>query len=168
MSDGHIVTDRFELVPLTVDDAAEMAGVLSDPGLYEFIGGAPPAVADLHAWYTRLVAGRSPDGRQQWFNWIVRRTPDGRAVGTVQATVTEEGRQAEIAWIVGADFQGQGYATAAAGALVEWLDGRGVRTITAHVHPEHQASMVVAERAGLQPTDRFEDGERLWIRADVG
>ncbi|TDD68476.1 N-acetyltransferase [Jiangella aurantiaca] len=168
MSAGLIATDRFELVPLTVDDAADMVEVLSDPALYTFIGGTPPSLPELRSRYSRLVAGRSPDGRQEWLNWIIRRTPDGRAVGTVQATVTDEGRQAEIAWVVGAAFHGQGYATAAAVALVAWLDERGVRTITAHVHPEHQASMTVAERAGLRPTERFDDGERLWIRPVVG
>ncbi|SEF15116.1 GNAT family N-acetyltransferase [Jiangella alba] len=162
---SRIVTSRFELVPLTVDDADDMVEVLSDPALYTFIGGAPPTLTWLRERYARLVAGRSPDGRQQWHNWIVRRTPDARAVGTVQATVTDEGRQAEIAWIVGAAFQGQGYATAAAVALVEWLDARGVQTVTAHVHPEHQASMAVARSAGLRATDRYEDGERVWIRS---
>lgn len=168
MSGGRIVTDRFELVPLTVDDAADMVEVLSDPALYTFTGGAPPSLPELRSRYARLVAGRSPDGRQEWLNWIVRRRTDGRAVGTVQATVTDGGRQAEIAWVVGAAFQGQGYATAAAVALVDWLDERGVRTVSAHIHPEHRASMTVAERAGLRPTERFDDGERLWIRHVVG
>ncbi|WP_053206551.1 GNAT family N-acetyltransferase [Jiangella muralis] len=161
---SRIVAGRCELVPLTVDDAADMVDVLSDPALYTYIGGAPPTLPWLRERYARLVAGRSPDGRQQWHNWIVRRTLDAHAVGTVQATITDEGRQAEIAWIVGAAFQGQGYATTAAVALVQWLDARGVQTVTAHVHPEHQASMAVARRAGLHPTDRYEDGERVWIR----
>jgi RimJ/RimL family protein N-acetyltransferase len=162
--DGRIVADRFELVPLTVADATDMVEVLSDPQLYTFIGGTPPTLAELRSRYSRLVEGRSPDGREEWLNWIIRRTPDRRAVGTVQATVTDQGRSAEIAWIVGAAFQGRGYASAAAVALVGWLDGRGVRTITAHVHPDHEASGAVAARAGLLPTERFEDGERRWLR----
>lgn len=168
MSIGRIVADRLELVPLLVDDAADMVDVLADPALYTFIGGTPPTLAELRTRYDRLVAG-SPDDRQEWLNWIIRRRPDARAVGTVQATVTDEGRQAEIAWVVGTAFQGQGYATAAAAALVGWLDGRGVHTVVAHVHPDHVASAAVAERAGLRPTDRFDDGERLWMRAaDAG
>lgn len=161
---GRVVADRLELVPLTVDDAADMVDVLSDPALYTFIGGTPPTLPELRSRYARLVVGRSPDGRQEWLNWIIRRRPDGLAVGTVQATVTDEGQEAEIAWIVGAAFQGQGYASAAAAALVGWLDGSGVRTITAHVHPDHQASSAVAARAGLRPTELFDDGERLWVR----
>lgn len=165
---GRVVTDRFELVPLTVDDAADMVDVLGDPALYTFIGGTPPTLAELRSRYARQAVGRSPDGSQQWLNWIIRRRPDARAVGTVQATVTGGGREAEIAWVVGTAFQGQGYATAAAVALVGWLDARGITTIAAHVHPDHAASAAVAARAGLQPTERFDDGERLWIRPHVG
>ncbi|WP_198663449.1 GNAT family N-acetyltransferase [Jiangella endophytica] len=168
MSGGRIVAGPCDLVPLTVDDAADMVDVLSDPALYTFIGGAAPTLPQLRERYTRQVAGRSLDGRQQWHNWIVRRRSDDHAVGYVQATITDEGRQAEIAWVVGTAFQGHGYATAAAAALVGWLDQRGVETITAHVHPDHRASMAVAERAGLRPTDQYEDGERLWIRPVVG
>ncbi|MBB5787110.1 GNAT family N-acetyltransferase [Jiangella mangrovi] len=168
MSGGRVVTERFELVPLTVDDAADMAEVLADPALYAFIGGAPPTLPELRARYERLAAGRSPDGSEEWLNWVVRRRPDSRAVGYVQATVTDEGRQAEIAWVVGTAFQGQGYATAAAAALVGWLDARGVHTVVAHVHPDHAASEAVARRAGLHPTDHYEDGERRWIRPRIG
>jgi hypothetical protein len=50
-------TARVDLVPLRVEHAAEMAGVLSDPALHTFIGGAPLSAAELRERYTRLVAG---------------------------------------------------------------------------------------------------------------
>ncbi len=145
-------------------DAAEMAGVLRGAALHEFTGGSPPTVAELRARYARQAAGRSPDGREEWRNWVLRREPGGEAVGYVQATVTDEGRRAEIAWVVGLDWQGHGYATEAAQALVTWLDSRGVRVIQAHVHPRHAASAAVARRAGLRPSGAVEDGEQLWLR----
>jgi RimJ/RimL family protein N-acetyltransferase len=85
-------------------------------------------------------------------------------VGTVQATLRIGGGQAEIAWVVGQRWQGQGYATEAARALVGWLDARGVTTITAHIHPGHHASATVAARAGLRPTAEISGGERVWRR----
>jgi hypothetical protein len=94
-SDGpeadRIVTARLKLVPLAVGDAEEMVGVLGDERLYAFTGGRPPTLAELRARYAQLVVGRSPDGTEQWRNWIVR-LRDGRAVGTVQATITAGGR----------------------------------------------------------------------------
>jgi hypothetical protein len=37
-------TERLDLVPLTVEDADEIVGVLADERLYDFIGGAPPSL----------------------------------------------------------------------------------------------------------------------------
>ncbi|MFC6899691.1 GNAT family N-acetyltransferase [Nonomuraea dietziae] len=116
----------------------------------------------LRARYTRQVAGRSPDGLEEWRNWIVRRGHDGQAVGYVQATITEQGRRAEIAWVIGLAWQRRGYASQAATALVAWLFDRGVEQVVAHIHPDHAASAAVAAKAGLSPTDQFDDGERLW------
>jgi RimJ/RimL family protein N-acetyltransferase len=62
------------------------------------------------------------------------------------------------------DWQGHGYAAEAAGALVAWLDSRGVTTVRAHIHPGHAASAAVARRAGLAPTGHVDDGEQLWQR----
>jgi RimJ/RimL family protein N-acetyltransferase len=166
-SDGpggdRIVTARLELVPLAVDDAEDMVAVLGDERLYTFTGGRPPTLEELRARYARLVVGRSPDGTEQWRNWIVR-LRDGRAVGTVQATITAAGRAAEVAWVIAVAWQGQGLASEAARGLVAWLEAGGVQTITAHVHPDHHTSAAVAARAGLAAIGEVHDGERVWRR----
>lgn len=164
MTDGddQLSTRSLTLSPLRPDDAAEMVRVLSDERLYSFTGGRPPTVDELRARYERLAVGHSADGSQEWRNWIVRRRRGGRAVGTVQATITMAADRAEVAWVIGAPWQGRGYATQAAGALVRWLLARGVGTITAHVAPGHAASERVAARAGLVPSGEIEDGERVW------
>ena len=164
MTSEHIPSARLSLVPLAVSDAEEMVGVLSADALYTFTGGTPPGLGELRDRYARLAVGRSPDGSQEWCNWIVRREPGGQAVGYVQATIMDSGARAEIAWVIGLDWQGHGFASEAARALVAWLDSRGVTIIQAHVHPEHAASAAVARRAGLLPTGHFDDGEQLWQR----
>jgi RimJ/RimL family protein N-acetyltransferase len=163
-ADERIVTARLELAPLTVADADEMVLVLGDRRLHEFIGGHPATLDELRDRYARLVKGGSVDGSQAWHNWGVRQLADRRAVGTVQATVTGGGRAAEVAWMVGVPWQGQGIASEAAKAVVAWLERRRVRTIIAHVHPANRASAVVATRAGLTPTGTYHHGERLWRR----
>jgi RimJ/RimL family protein N-acetyltransferase len=164
MTTDRLSTARLRLDPLTVADAAEMVGVLSGTALYVFTGGAPPGLDELRARYQRQAAGRSPDGREEWHNWILRREPGGEAVGYVQATITDDGQRAEIAWVTGLDWQGQGYATETAQALVTWLDSRGAGVIQAHIHPGHAASAAVARRAGLRPSGVTHDGEQLWLR----
>jgi RimJ/RimL family protein N-acetyltransferase len=90
----------------------------------------------------------------------MRRREDYRAVGHLQSTVV--GHTAAVAWVVGTAFNGQGFATEAARVLVAWLRDNGVVEIEASIHPGNVPSQVVASRAGLQPTDRIDDGEVVW------
>jgi RimJ/RimL family protein N-acetyltransferase len=173
-SPGHvdrgaaITTERLRLTPLRIEDADEMAVVLDDEGLHKFIGGRPAAPRELRKRYAQLVAGSSNPG-ETWLNWIVRRRADGRAVGTVQATLTsgDAGRIAHVAWVVGVEWQGRGFASEAARALVRWLRAQGADEILANIHPSHRASATVAAGAGLRPTDEQVDGEQVW-RASAG
>jgi uncharacterized protein (DUF1684 family) len=151
-----------DLTPLTVDHAAAMVAVLSDPSLYEFTGGAPPTLDELTARYARQTVGHSPDGSEQWRNWVV--LLDSAPVGYVQATVV--GDSAEVAWVIAPAAQGRGVATRASREMVERLTALGVRRLVAHVHPDHVASARVAERLGLRRTDVVEDGEVRWVRDD--
>ncbi|MEV1022255.1 GNAT family N-acetyltransferase [Streptomyces sp. NPDC050264] len=154
-------TERLDLLPLEVAHAEEMAGVLSDPALHTFIGGAPHTPHSLRARYERLTAG-SPDPAVTWLNWVIRLRDESCPTGTVQATVTES--VTEIAWVVGTPWQGRGIAGEAARGLVDWLGGQRVRSVIAHVHPDHHASAAVARSAGLAPTGIRQDGEIRWIR----
>ncbi|WP_330283325.1 GNAT family N-acetyltransferase [Streptomyces sp. NBC_00588] len=162
MDIGTIRTTRLDLLPLQVSHAAEMAVVLSDPALHTFIGGSPSTPEALRQRYERLVAG-SPDPAVSWCNWVLRETSESRLVGTVQATVA--GPTAEIAWVVGTPWQGRGYASEAARALVDHLSGRSLHTVIAHIHPDHLASAAVARAAGLAPTAEMQDGEVRWRRS---
>jgi RimJ/RimL family protein N-acetyltransferase len=154
------VTIRLD--PLRVTDAEEMVVVLADPGLYGFIGGRPPTVAELTDRYRHQVVGRSVDGHEEWLNWIVR-DADDCAVGYVQATL-HDGDRAEIAWVIGRAWQGHGYATAAARCMVGLLRSRGVRRVEAYIAVGHGASERVAARTGLAATGELDsEGEQLWL-----
>lgn len=160
-----IHTGRLTLLPLAVEHAEEMAAVLADPDLHTFIGGAPATAQELRSRYERLVAG-SPDPAVSWCNWVVQLCDAACLAGTVQATVTADvdghAGVAEIAWMVGTDWQRRGIATEAAQGLVAWLRTQGARTVIAHIHPDHTASAAVATAAGLQPTGPWHDGEIRW------
>jgi RimJ/RimL family protein N-acetyltransferase len=139
-----------------------MYEILKDPSLYEFIGGTPPSdVRELTSRYEFWEKRLSPDGTELWLNWVMSLQPGGRLIGTVQSTVlTSHG---EIAWTVGSKWQNQGYATEAAGRILQWIVSElGVRRVQASIHPTHAASIKVAERLGLRPTDQRTGSELLW------
>ncbi|MFF0743665.1 GNAT family N-acetyltransferase [Streptomyces sp. NPDC004111] len=157
-----ITTDRLDLLPLALEYAPEMAKVLADPALHTFTGGVPLCEDALRARYERQLRG-APDPGTDWLNWVVRLRGEGRLTGTVQATVT--GEVAELAWVVGTDWQGRGIATEAAAGLAGRLAARpGIRELRAHIHPGHRASQAVARALGLRPTDTVLDGEVRWTR----
>lgn len=159
--DDTVITERLRLEPLGPDDAGEMVDVLGDPALYEFIGGSPPTPGELASRFHAWAAG-APRPGEEWRNWIIRLGESGEALGHLQATIVDDRRAADIAWLVATGSQGRGYASEAAVALVRWLRDHGVRDITAHVHPDHAASGRVAAAAGLLPTGEVDDGEVVW------
>ena len=162
-------TLRLTLEPLRVDHAEEMTAVLADSSLYAFTGGEPPSLSELRARYELQASGRSPDGAEAWLNWIVRRRDDGHAIGFVQAAISTDPpppapATAVLAWVLGAGYQGMGFAREAGDALIAWLALVGVRRLVAYIHPEHTASMGVARALGLAPTDERVDSEVVWAR----
>jgi len=146
-------------MPLRSADAFEMVAVLADKDLYFFTGGSPPSVTELASQYESQVAG--PSAGEVWHNWIIRSLETGLAMGFVQATIT--GDASDIAWVIGTEWQGRGFASEAAAAVCEWLDSDGVERFTAHIHPKHVASQRVAASLGLLATKQVDtDGEVVW------
>ncbi|MDP9225429.1 MAG: GNAT family N-acetyltransferase [Actinomycetota bacterium] len=158
LTEGHV-----RLEALRAKHAKELAPLLNDRSLHRFTGGQPLSPAALEERYRRWEARRSPDGHERWFNWVIRRQDDGRAVGVAQATIRE--RQAEVAWTVARRWQDRGYAKRVAEMLVRWLTQEMGLEVIAHINPNHAASEAIATAAGLAPTADVEEGERVWRMA---
>lgn len=160
-SDLEIRTARLKQVPLRRTHATILFPVLTDDALYTFTGGtAPSSEAALAERYAPLETRRSPDGNELWLNWLIWQVEEDEGVGFTQATVLPT--HAYVAWVVGTRWQGRGYASEAASALVEHLRTLGVPEIRACVHPSHVASRRVAQNAGLRATPDVIDGEEVW------
>jgi RimJ/RimL family protein N-acetyltransferase len=147
-----------------LEHADELAALLDDLSLHRFIGDKPATPEQLRARLERQMRGRSPDGKDVWLNWVVRKRRTGQIVGTMQATIRVEqtARIAVLAWVVGSAHQGQGMATEAAGLMASWLRRQGIVRLRAHIHPQHNSSMAIAAAIGLKPTNTSVCGERRW------
>jgi len=157
-----IRTSRLDLIPLRREHAELMYPLLRETTLYEFTGGDPPASQEaLAALYERRETRRSPDGRERWLNWMIRDRDTAEAVGYAQATITVS--KANVAWVVGNRWQGRGFATEAARAVVALLVAQGVSGIQACIHQRHLASQRVAANAGSRRSLFLSDGEEVWV-----
>jgi RimJ/RimL family protein N-acetyltransferase len=167
-----IRTDRLLLEPLTPDHAESMFEVLRDPQIYRHLDyGPPPSVEHLRSLYQRLQAGRSPDGRELWFNWAV--SPQGGCpIGYVQATVLGNG-SAWVAYVFSPAQWGRGWAGEATRAMIDHLaERRGVRRCMAVAEADNRRSIALLARLGFSPAQGHEPegagltpSERLFILA---
>ncbi len=141
-----------------------MVEVLADASLYEYTGGEAPSLEQLQRRYVAQVVGHSENHLQGWLNWIVRPINGGALMGFVQATLERKASEllANIAWVISPIHQGHGVASEATKAMALWLQFKGVNCLQAYVHPEHQASMGVARKQSLHPTNLTDGIEILW------
>ncbi len=137
--DVHLVTDRFVLRTLQVEDA-------------ETLGVAVEWIQAKRAQQERL--GYSP--------WAVISRTDGRLVGFC-GLFAREVQGITLGYAILPNDQGRGCATESAGAVLDWAEGRGI-PVYASIRPPNPASVRVLERIGMQLADRGRDasGER-WI-----
>jgi RimJ/RimL family protein N-acetyltransferase len=165
--DDRIQTARLALMPVTAEETEELAPIFGDKRLYAFTGGEPGTIEELRKTFAQLAEDRAASVSAQ-LNWVVRRLVDRVAIGMLQAVFSDGGRAAEIAWVVGVPWQGHGFASEAARAVVAWLEGQGVQQVTAWIRPGHHASEAVATRAGLDAIDAHrvmrQHTEQLWRR----
>jgi RimJ/RimL family protein N-acetyltransferase len=154
-----IESDRAVLVALRSGDADDLAGLLDEPDLREWLGASD--VRELRDRFTAWESRRSPDDAELWLNWVVRERQDGRALGWVQATVRED--SATVAYALLRAERGAGAASDAVRTLVRWLHTRlGVRTVTAEIDDANAASARVAVAAGFERTIHRAGDEVVW------
>ena len=129
---------------------------LSDAeAIFEY--GSDPQVARYADWPIRTSVDQiveSLRGRSAlWesgaeFYWVITLPPEDRAIGGISCCVVED--SVEIGFLLNRRYWGNGLATDAARAIVEWaLSVPSIRRVWATCDTENLASARVLEKAGL-------------------
>lgn len=112
----------------------------------------------------RIQAQQDPDG----LGALCAVRAEGEVVGWATTVMNDErARVAEVAYYVLPEFQGRGYASAAANLLVGYaLDELNAHSVMAKVQADNDASERVLEKLGFQEVGRqrenfYKDGEYL-------
>ena len=134
----QIRTPRLNLRSPNANDAAELWPLVSDSRLTTFLAWEPHhAIEETQEMLNSLIQSqRSGAG----FHWIA--SADGRVVGLVSLIDVRRRHRswtmdrAELAYWIGYPFQGMGYATEAARAIVEY----GIKTLHFHKIRVYHAS----------------------------
>jgi [ribosomal protein S5]-alanine N-acetyltransferase len=142
-------TTSLTLVPITLEEVHAMIRAMS-----------PAEKAQLSAdWLARVHASTSADPWTHGFFIVHRET--GTTIGRCGFKgPPESDGVVEIAYGVEPDQQGKGYATEAAGALVNYAFASGnVRVVRAHTLPEPNASTRVLTKCGFRRVGEVIDPE---------
>jgi ribosomal-protein-alanine N-acetyltransferase len=134
----HIETPRLKLRPPTEEDAVELLPLVSDERLTTFLAWKPHrAIEETRDMLNSLIQSqRSGAG----YHWIA--SANGKIIGLVSLIDVKHSHRtwtldrAELAYWVGYPFQGLGYATEAAQAVVEY----GMKTLKLHKIRVYHAS----------------------------
>ena len=154
-------TDRLRLRPWTTapGDLARLTDLYGRPEVTRWLGGGPSVPpADLVARWAQVHE------RDDRFGcWAIER-PDGVVAGTVLFKPLPDGvGEIEVGWHLHPDSWGHGYATEAAGAVIERGFGAGVPEVYAVVRPGNAASTAVCRRLGMAPLGRL----RRWYGVEL-
>jgi [ribosomal protein S5]-alanine N-acetyltransferase len=152
------------LEPQVAEHAKEMFVVLSDPAIYEFENEPPWSVNEVRQRFQELESRKSPNGQEQWLNWVVR-LPTGQLAGFVQATVYPQGRAA-VAYEFSSAHWGRGYARRSLEAMFSELAERyEVTLVCAVLKKPNFRSLRLLERLGFTMATP-EEHERCGIELD--
>lgn len=144
----RITTPRLVLRPMRVEDAPVLVAYRNDPQIAHFQDWDLPYT--LERAVERLAEQQERDDLVpgEWTTFGVEL--DGELIGDVVCHLDERSAIAEIGYTLRGEFHGHGYATEAAGALVDHiLATTPAHRIEASLDPENVASMRVLEALGL-------------------
>lgn len=158
-------TERLTLRPLAPGEAEAYAAMRYHPDVAKWLSPAPAAPVDA----ARAAIERY---RQSWRDhgygpWAIFR--DGRLVGHAGLNFVPEFGETEVLWSLHPDVWGQGLATEAARAALDFgFRTRELDLIFAVTRPDNLASQAVMKRLGLiyRRDVVYRDVDSVWFDID--
>jgi RimJ/RimL family protein N-acetyltransferase len=149
-----VETDRLRLRAHTIEDASKVTALWSNPEVTRYIGGKP--LTDEECW-SRLLRYVGHWSMLGFGYWVVEERATGEFVGEVGFSDYKRdvepslGAVPEVGWVLTPSKHGMGYATEAVQAVLGWgRDRFGLSPVTCLIHPNHQASIHVAQKCGFK------------------
>lgn len=143
-----IATSRLALRRLTKDDVDALAAIQRDPEVMRYLGGprTRALAQELLGWIIEAE-------RKQGFGlWATTLREDGTLIGRCGILIQDVDGETEheIAYLLGREWWGNGYATEAAAAIRDHARTRlGFERLISLIAPENVASQAVATRIGM-------------------
>lgn len=144
---ARVETERLVLRPPEPSDVQPMFEMHQDPDVVRFLGTGTPGDITV-AW--RNVAMMIGHWHMRGYGpWIITRRSDGAIIGRAGLWHADGGPGVELGWMIRRDAWGQGFATEAARAALDWA-WEHVHTdrIVSVINTDNRQSIRIAEKLG--------------------
>ena len=163
----NTATPQIALRQYKESDLPDVHRYFSDPEVVRFLRGEPMTEDEALAFLKQSIAYAS-DQPQHRFPFAIVLSQTDRVVGGCILSITSpEHREARIAYHIGREHWGRGYATEAVTQLLGWAFAtQNLHRIAAACRPENAASVRVLSKVGMTlegclREERWKDG-RWW------
>lgn len=150
-------TGRLTLRPFRASDADAQAAMMGDAVVMHHLGGQPLSRED--SW-RKLLNGHAFWSLLGYGYWAVERRSDGVMIGQIgfadfkRAVTPAIETIPEMGWLFAREAFGQGYATEAGMAALDWADATlAAPEIVAIIDADNVASIRVAEKCGFNENE---------------
>ena len=159
----EIKTARLTLRPLEPCDLETTHAYAGDAANTEYMVHLPNRAKQETAQFLRKAIAEWGKDRPQSYEFAV--VLGKKHIGAVSIYLDDSGEACELGWIIHRDFQGNGYATEAAKAVLDFaFDRLNVKKVCAHCDHRNEPSYRVMQKIGLA-LER-EDGLRRYKGSD--
>jgi RimJ/RimL family protein N-acetyltransferase len=162
---AEIRTTRLVLREFRPDDHAAVHRYAADPEVVRFQDWGPNTPAETTTFLDRIRTEAAATPRMVWALAVVR-AADDILIGACELRIDPTGhRRGSIGYSLARDAWGRGYATEAAGALLDFgFTGAGLHKINATCDPANIASARVLEKLGMTLEGQLRD--HMWVRGE--
>ncbi len=167
-------TQRLSIRPWCRDEAPRLLDILSRVEVARWLGDGDPVLLKSLAEAEEKIDGFGALAEEppRGF-WAVEVRETGLVVGSVLLVPLpgDSAGEVQIGWQLHPDSWGRGYATEAAGAVLEHGLAHGLPQVLALTHLTNHPSQAVALRIGMEPlgvTEKWYDEPSMLFRATRG
>ncbi|MDR2686137.1 MAG: GNAT family N-acetyltransferase [Oscillospiraceae bacterium] len=142
-----IQTERLTLRPFAMRDLKTTHAYASDPENTPYMMSFPSKAKWETRRFLKKVTAAWKKKAQRIYEFAVEF--DGAHIGSAGIFLSEDRHSGSLGWIIRKEYQGRGYATEAARAVMEFARGLGVTAFSARCDARNAASRRVMEKLGM-------------------
>jgi len=144
-----IQTERLTLRPFTMRDLKTTHIYASDAENTQYMGNLSNKTKTKWAtwWFLKHAIAQWKRKPQRRYDFAIDLA--GKHIGSVSVSLDESGQKGALGWIIQKAHWGNGYATEAAKAVMEFARGLGATMFLARCDERNEASRRVMEKIGM-------------------